>query len=265
MPMQSVLNDFEDRVREISSFFVLLRKFDRADGLLSYRLGKTDVQEVRVEWRATLKATAYLLLYNLVESSIRGAVDYLYTRVKSSGLSANKLREEILGIWVEQEFRGKDAFSASPKVFYDLSRQLVSSAADRAVIEIRMGDLSFGGNLDNQNIIKLCQKHGMKFKVPKAAKGGMELENVKRLRNALAHGALTFEECGREITVAELDRVRRETILFMRAVLKSFKSYSGRKGYLRAVSSHSWWTSCQSRPVPGGWRWCEETETGAPS
>jgi hypothetical protein len=233
--MQSVLNDFEDRVEELGSFFKLLRRLDGTDELVSRHGKKTVRSPIRVEWRATLKATAYLLIYNMVESSIRDAVTYLYSRVNLRELSANRLRDEIVEIWVEQEFRCKDAFSASPRVYFDLSRKLVNHAASRAVIEIKSDDLPLAGNLDGQNIIRLCQKHGMTFKMPKAAKGGTELANVKANRNALAHGSLSFEECGRTVTVAELERVRRETVAFVRAVLRSFRHYSSRRSYLKAV------------------------------
>lgn len=232
--MQSVINDFEDRVTELKSFFAFLRRLDLADELVSERSGKRSTTKIEAEWRATLKATAYLLIYNMVESSIRDAVIYLYGRVKFRQVSAEKLQDEIVAIWVEQEFRSRDAFSASARNYLELSRDLVKLATTRAMIDIRCEDLPLAGNLDGHNIIKLCEKHGLPFTVPKAARGGAGLASVKTARNALAHGSLSFEECGRNVTVAELEQIRKETVIFVRAVLRAFKTYTARRGFLKA-------------------------------
>jgi hypothetical protein len=46
---------------------------------------------------------------------------------------------------------------------------------------------------------------------------------IKNLRNSLAHGSLSFAECGEGVTVSELRDLKERTALYLREVVASFK------------------------------------------
>lgn len=81
--MVSVKNDFDKKVEEIEAFFKLLdlisernAKLTAPDSAGRQRLIPVDEDLVRV-----LKANSFLLLYNLMESTVRLTLTYLYDEV----------------------------------------------------------------------------------------------------------------------------------------------------------------------------------------
>lgn len=48
---------------------------------------------------------------------------------------------------------------------------------------------------------------------------------MKLLRNRLAHGALSFSECGDGVTVADLRELKERVECYLREVVKAFKSF----------------------------------------
>ena len=64
------------------------------------------------------------------------------------------------------------------------------------------------------------------------AKGGVELGTVKEQRNALGHGNVTFTECGRQYAVSDLERIKRQTVVFVRSILKNVKRYLEEDAYV---------------------------------
>jgi hypothetical protein len=47
-----------------------------------------------------------------------------------------------------------------------------------------------------------------------------KLQIVKQRRNDLAHGLISFAECGRYFSIEDLNDIKKQTISFMRFILK---------------------------------------------
>jgi hypothetical protein len=90
--MNSALTqDFTERSKEVSKYFIFLKSLEQGTTKLSMD-GKGDSSKIKVidpELLKTLKASGFLLLYNLVEATMRS----LTTK---SDLSLRKLSSEIL-------------------------------------------------------------------------------------------------------------------------------------------------------------------------
>lgn len=66
---------------------------------------------------------------------------------------------------------------------------------------------------------------------------GEKLELVKRERNNLAHGDVSFSDCARDLTIGDLTQIKRETIIFISDILAGMKKYYDEKQYkIRAIS-----------------------------
>ena len=59
----------------------------------------------------------------------------------------------------------------------------------------------------------------------------MVLETVKDRRNDLAHGTLSFAECGRDYSIEDLNDIKAETVLFLKGLLQGMKQYYDEKQY----------------------------------
>lgn len=68
---------------------------------------------------------------------------------------------------------------------------------------------------------------------------GVRLLNVKTKRNELAHGGISFEDCGQDTSVDELVAIFDEIKIFIKAVLDGVSDYLSTRSYLHAVNANT--------------------------
>jgi hypothetical protein len=51
----------------------------------------------------------------------------------------------------------------------------------------------------------------------------------------LAHGVVSFSECGKDYTIAELQQIKKEVVGYLRGILKNVDSYIVNKEYLQVA------------------------------
>jgi hypothetical protein len=95
-------------------------------------------------------------------------------------------------------------------------------------------DRGGGGNWDDVEIEDISSRLGCDLQISQGAFQGIKriiredrnaLGLIKHLRNRLAHGNLSFAECGDGITVAELRDIKDRTAAYLREVVAAFKEY----------------------------------------
>ena len=57
------------------------------------------------------------------------------------------------------------------------------------------------------------------------------MERVKRERNSLAHGDVSFSDCARDLTIGDLENIKDEVVLFLTGILDGMKNYYDQKLY----------------------------------
>ena len=77
----------------------------------------------------------------------------------------------------------------------------------------------------------MCSEHGIVFQPDAKSRGGIVLETVKERRNDLAHGTLSFAECGRDYSIKDLGEIKDQAVLFLRGLLAGMKQYYDEKQY----------------------------------
>jgi hypothetical protein len=233
--MDAVLADFEQRADEVRSYLRLLKEMERPGSQL-HNPSSPGHRAVVIEedWRKVSKATAYLLMYNLVESSIRSAFARLYQVIEGDGCTLRGLSRKMLDQWVEQKHRSLTRETASPMNYKDTAAAMVQAVLEDQVARLLPEKLPLSGNLDADVIRALCLSHDVSISVPASTNGGVDLGVVKAQRNALAHGNKSFSECGREVTVADLERIAGHTEVFIRAILKNVKRVVDAKAFKAA-------------------------------
>ncbi len=220
--MQDVIDAFDERVAEINLYFKMLEALDEPDVKLFFPNKRTrQYQSPSPDWVKTLKATAFLLIYNLVESSVRDGIGAIYDQAKADGCTMETLEANIRKIWINQTYKNLKTIES----FQQTGHELVRLALDRSVAALRKDRIPISGNLDDKAIRELCDKHGMTFSNQKVASLGSKLSTVKAKRNALAHGNETFAECGRQFTVNDLIEIKKQAEKYIRGVLRNIKRY----------------------------------------
>ena len=234
--MQDVINDFTDRKTEIDEFFDLLDdilnkgaqlKVDNSNKLFKTRL------------RATLKSTALLLLYNLVESTISNCLNAIHLSFCSESLKFNELNQNIQKIWLNHHF---DLLSNNDKMSKENITvkllDIVNTLSFDSYIDFTYEELSknklgsqFSGNLDSKEIRKIATKYGVVFN-----EKCEEVRRVRDYRNKLAHGELSFYECSNNMTPQELTQLKRRVVDFIEKFINASKEYIDNKKFKKIHS-----------------------------
>ena len=224
--MNTVTADFEKRVKEIEVYFRHLETIEEKGGKLSVATARgRSLRSMDPELVKVLKANMFLLLYNLVESSVRQSLAEVFDTITSENMPYADASDHIKTIWISKghsKFKNKSA----EQIF----QTLASLAQDIVKIEFGDGVIS-GGNLDGRKIRELSDVYGFSCAVHRNAKNGVKLYEVKKHRNNLAHGLVSFSECGRNYTVSDLRQAKHEVVMYLRGILRNISRYLDEKQF----------------------------------
>jgi hypothetical protein len=223
--MDDVIEDFETRVLELDAYLKVLDRLEKPDVALMNRSTQREVRVFGDDSFKVMKATVFLLLYNIVEATVPSAFREVYRHLESEGKAFADVREELRKLWVGQGFRILDFDSAARRNYRELTEDMTEAVINGTILSLSEDELPISGNLNAKEIRRVCHLHGIDVATHFRARGGVELETVKLHRNHLGHGNVTFSDCGRQFTVSDLERIKRECVVFVRSVLKNIKKY----------------------------------------
>jgi MAE_28990/MAE_18760-like HEPN len=75
-----LFEDFDERAKEVSQYFIFLKNLEQESIKLSMggKIGKSKIKVIDPNLLRTLKASGFLLLYNLVEATMRNAIEAIF-------------------------------------------------------------------------------------------------------------------------------------------------------------------------------------------
>lgn len=223
--MHAVKERYEGRVKEIELYFCYLKAID------DILINSEEKSRVNEEFFKILKANSLLMMYNLVESTVLGGLLKVYDELSVKSLGYKDVSEEIREIWFNFKFSkayDKSAhFNSYKKVAHEIVEKILAN--EKLVMDRKATDIS--GNLDAASIKEVCKRHGISYD-ESCGHGGAVLKDVKTKRNELAHGIISYAECGRNYTLNELIKMKDDCIDFLNEVLRSFDEYMNRRGYI---------------------------------
>lgn len=224
--MLTIINDFNIRVREIDAYFKLLDSFINQDARLffpnkqSHKFKKLDDELIKV-----MKANCFLLLYNLIESSIKLSITEIYDTITLKTKKYEDVKDEIRKIWISEKYKN----------FKDQGTEFIFTTMNHIaddIIDIKFKpEKVLSGNIDGMKIRKLSTTYGFSNKAHYLARDGVKLHQVKKQRNDLAHGAISFSQCGRQYTYDDLFEIKQQVITYLRSILNNIKIYLDNEYY----------------------------------
>ena len=223
--MQTVLIDFRERVEEINIYFGFLEKLGQETTQLSVLKDDGQRENIPLDYQLikTLKANSFLLLYNLVESSMRNAVIAIFDELKNRRVSYNLVSTEIKKIVIEN-FKKRSPENIHSHI-RDISTDIIAAGFQSQEL--------FSGNIDQREISKTARNFGFSFDTEyNKTKHGESLDMIMNKRNDLAHGNKSFAEIGKDITVEELLKIKEEVIADLEQILNNINQYITGQDYL---------------------------------
>ncbi|NEO97667.1 MAG: hypothetical protein F6K58_02960 [Symploca sp. SIO2E9] len=228
--MDDLSQAFEERLQEIETYLDLLEALEKQvqEGLP--QLGQNGAT-ITVKQQRILYSSVYLQLYNLVESTITRCLDAVSNSVIHRSTHPGHLSDCLRREWVRfiarthTELNYENRLESALDLCDHLVRKLPVST-----FEVEKGA---GGGWDDNSIKKISTRLGFSLNITNNVyqkvkrpfrndKGALEF--IKQLRNELAHGSLSFAECGEGVTVSDLRELTELASLYLREVVACFKS-----------------------------------------
>ncbi|MEB3279891.1 MAG: MAE_28990/MAE_18760 family HEPN-like nuclease [Lyngbya sp.] len=230
-----LLEDFNKQAVEVSQYFMFLKQLEKQTNIITnHRLYVGDANQAQdsnqyqeiyfnTEIEKTLKANGFLLLYNLVEGSMRRSIEYIFDHFDHHKISFDVLREEVKIIVL------KNLKKRSPekiiKIINQISIDVVISTLDR--------DDIFAGNIDAKKIKEVAKTYGFSSQTSnQRTRDGDDLRAIKDHRKDLTHGWKSFNEIGRDKTAQELFQIKNRVIIYLKQILINVEHYIDNEHYL---------------------------------
>ena len=231
--MKIVINEFESRVKEIDIYFDFISDIIINDAQLLFpKKKKSKYKPIDSELIKILKANAFLLLYNLVEASIKKSIEEIYSSLNKENAKYGIVTDEFKKKWIETNYKN---FKSQPYVAEKIFKA-ISTMHDDIINMTFNSAKTISGNIDSRKIKEFSETYGFSSKTHHSTNDGNKLYVVKNKRNDLAHGTISFCDCGKEYTIDEIFIIKKEVVSYVRSILKNVSKFIDDKKYLRATA-----------------------------
>ncbi|WP_182422286.1 hypothetical protein [Aureimonas sp. ME7] len=223
----SALEDFNSRVANIRTLLLQLQEYEKRQRNNRRHFAQTATVIV------TLRASAYVMMYNAVEAVMRRTLSDLRGAIVAEGVSFRDASEfwrlDALQAQFLRKMQAGYAHGAVLKGVVPMAGDTVKWDEDGLV------RLPFSGNFGKTSAIKLKEQLGLAWDAPAGTRGGDDLDNIRKRRNMLAHGLETFAEAGSQTTGTELTIILKRVSTFMVSYISAVETYRANRGYVSVM------------------------------
>jgi hypothetical protein len=203
--MFSARAEFERRVSEIEEYIDYLERLEQQGG-------------ISVTLMNTMKSSALLMMYNLVESTMTNAMQDIFDHIRTTNTNFDSLSDKMKEVVLNMTKKRKAS---------DVVKKMSEDAMTLAVACFERVGL-FSGNIDSRKISDTVRDIGLK---PKKGYSEVTLLTIKDERNNLAHGTKSFSDCGKDYAATELRSSYEKVKTLLLKVILDFEFYLQNKKY----------------------------------
>lgn len=222
--MKTTRAEYTKRLNEVTLYFETIKLLDNGDCSIICKdiNGGTTEKIIDGELAKIMKANGFLLLYNLIEATIRNSISAILNSISTEKLTFKLLSDNLKKLWINQEINKTKDISKFKEKVSELSEKILNDK----LLDFSNECVNISGNIDAQRIREIAKKFG--YLEPKNGRG---LQTIKDKRNQLAHGEFTFSDIGKNYTSNDLIDYKSEVITFIENVLNNVETYINAKGY----------------------------------
>lgn len=231
----TIRDEFNKRIEEINSFYEILSLIE----LESPKISAYDISEsaekivvINPAKIDTLRSTSYLLLYNLIESTVYNSITIIFDEIKDSRLKYFDIIEDVQIYWLNNIYKHDD--KKKKETIIETIRKIANQIFTDT-IELTSNEINYGGSLDAKTIFATAKS--MKIEVGNIRRiydetiHGQILIDVKKKRNWLAHGEKSFIEVGSLSTFSQLEDAKIYIFDFLNEYITSVEIYIKNKHF----------------------------------
>jgi len=236
---------FNERKNEIEEFINTMILIEQKNDKKRSIEGKTEFQdffsndkgEVPIAYQTMiniLKSNVILMLYNIIEFTITGLIDAIYSAIKGEELTYVDVNKKIQQIWTRSMIKVMKDPNSNQNTFFKKSKEMIDHIIEKRVLNLYAKQLLSTGNLDGVQIIKTLEEHGIRYDTTNENYRPDKLEYVKTKRNELAHGSISFTEALRNVTINDISEDKTIIFSFLENLIEVLKKYTNDREYRNA-------------------------------
>jgi hypothetical protein len=217
--MKDFIRVFQERKEEIDLYFEFLEDLMVKNATLSFP--NNTKKNLDLALPRILRANGFLLIYNVVESCISLGIEAIYLDIISKGIDYHSITLNI-----QREIIGNVKQNISTNSFIDTVKDISIDIISQHPKKM------FSGNVDAQKIRDIANRYGFSYTTnARVTKNGANLVTIKNRRNALAHGHISFQECGKEYPIQQLIEIKDEVLQYLKEILHNIEQYLLNEAY----------------------------------
>ncbi|MBW4543023.1 MAG: hypothetical protein KME25_01020 [Symplocastrum torsivum CPER-KK1] len=220
-----LFQDFNERAKEVSKYLIFIKNLEQETTQLSIGINaKNKIRKIDSDLEKTLKAAGFLLLYNLIESTMRIAIETIFDELSKENVSFDDIRKELKLVIIKniKDNHSPDNLLTNTK---EIAVDIISASLDKGKL--------FSGNLDAKKIKNTAKIYGFSCKTNFRKTGdGSDLFTIKTNKKNLAHGLTSFKDAGKDVSADELLVIKKKVVCYLREILQNVETYLADKEYL---------------------------------
>ncbi len=237
----AIREEFDKRVAEINSFYEILSIVELENPIISAKKVEEEgiidthlhVNSVKID---TLRSTTYLLLYNLIESTVYNSIVSVFDEISDKGLKYFDIVEDVQEYWLNNLYKHDDKKKKETiiKTIMTVAIQIFNNT-----ITLASNEINYGGSLNAPTIFKTAKSLkidiGNVHRMYDEHTHGLILDDIKRKRNWLAHGEKTFTDVGSTISYSQLIEAKNYVFAFLNEFIAAVESYIQNQHYKKVA------------------------------
>ncbi|MGC8451674.1 MAG: MAE_28990/MAE_18760 family HEPN-like nuclease [Cylindrospermopsis raciborskii] len=97
----TLIADFNANAQEVTQYLIFLKRLDQ--DLIKLTMKKDKTKSINLSLKNTLMATGFVLLYNLVESTMRSGIQAIFDELKDKKISFDDVNQQVKKIVINRD------------------------------------------------------------------------------------------------------------------------------------------------------------------
>ncbi len=234
-----IREEFNKRLLEVDTYFEILTllEMDRPK-LSAHKLEDNQLVEISFDNQKIniLRSNTFLLLYNLVESTVCNSVKAVFDAINSDRhnpkLKYFDVVDKIKKYWLNNQYRHDDKIRKETVVntFMSIANRIFNES-----LSLASDYLKYGGTLDAESIENTATDLGISLSMLRNGYNknthGEALYQIRCHRNWLAHGDKSFAEIGQDYPYNQLGEWKDYIVEHLNKFISSMEEYIRNEKY----------------------------------
>ena len=234
--MKTFIVEFQERSNDVLEYLTLLKFMDSVATNKHEPIKSESYQGTMISYlpnrscQKILRANFYLILYNLVESTLNTVISVVKDTINDERVPLDKLVTRLIYLHISGLYK---EVTAQNRIF-EISKDLYHKTANKDNVILEKLGFSTSGNVDYNYFQKVVGSIGCRGRLTieeNRVKDAME--RTKKHRNKLAHGNWSFSDAGSILTLSQIEEDYQCIHGYLNQSLHNLASFLDNKKYLK--------------------------------